>query len=159
MTPATVATAPIDEEVDTAAETAVEAPTEEVSDTAPDAETAEAAESTESTENADKPKRGRPKSTAKKTRTVELVLTVTGTLDGSWQADLVHGTKRVVSGLTIPAAAVSRAAQELHPEVAKAIDSVISDAREQHETRLRELEAEVAKVKQALADLGDAPSE
>lgn len=118
---------------------------------------AESPEPTDAVEAADKPKRGRPKNTAKKTRTVELILTVTGTLDGSWQADLVHGTTRVVSGLSIPAAAVSRAAQELHPDVAKAIDTVISDAREQHEARLRELEAEVAKVKQALADLGETP--
>jgi hypothetical protein len=104
----------------------------------------------------EKPKRGtRTKSTAKKTRTVELTLTVTGTLDGAWQADLMHGSNRVVQGLSIPAAAVSKAAQELHPEIAEAIDEVINAAREQHESRLRELEAEVAKVKQALADLGD----
>jgi hypothetical protein len=120
--------------------------------------TAEAVEEP-TAEQAEKPKRGRPKSSAKKTRTVELILTVTGTLDGSWQADLVHGTNRVVSGLSIPATAVSRAAQELHPDVAKAIDTVISDAREQHEARLRELEAEVAKVRQALADLGESPTE
>ena len=133
---------------------------EAIEETAAPAESAEPTEAVEAAEEqADKPKRGRPKSTAKKTRTVELILTVTGTLDGSWQADLVHGTTRVVSGLSIPAAAVSRAAQELHPDVAKAIDTVISDAREQHEARLRELEAEVAKVKQALADLGETPAE
>nr|CEL16626.1 hypothetical protein [Kibdelosporangium sp. MJ126-NF4]CTQ89023.1 hypothetical protein [Kibdelosporangium sp. MJ126-NF4] len=104
----------------------------------------------------EKPKRAaRTKSTAKKTRTVELTLTVTGTLDGAWQADLMHGTSRVVQGLTIPAAAVSKAAQELHPEIAEKIDEVINAAREQHESRLRELEEEMAKVKQALADLGD----
>jgi hypothetical protein len=104
----------------------------------------------------DKPKRGaRTKSTAKKTRTVELTLTVTGTLDGAWQADLMHGTTRVVQGLSVPAAAVAKAAQELHPEIAEKIDEVITAAREQHESRLRELEAEVAKVKQALADLGE----
>ncbi|CAM3719560.1 DUF6319 domain-containing protein [Kibdelosporangium persicum] len=104
----------------------------------------------------EKPKRAtRTKSTAKKTRTVELTLTVTGSLDGAWQADLMHGTTRVVQGLTIPAAAVAKAAQELHPEIAEKIDEVITAAREQHESRLRELEAEMAKVKQALADLGE----
>ena len=104
----------------------------------------------------EKPKRAaRAKSTAKKTRTVELTLTVTGTLDGNWQADLMHGTSRVVQGLTIPAASVAKAAQELHPEIAEKIDEVINAAREQHESRLRELEEEMAKVKQALADLGD----
>ncbi|GAB2974188.1 DUF6319 family protein [Saccharothrix stipae] len=97
----------------------------------------------------------RPKSTAKKTRTVELTLTVTGTADGEWQADLVHGTKRVVQGLTISAAAVSRAAKELHDDIAGGIDEVIEAARSQHRTRMEELEAELAKVKAALAELSD----
>ncbi|TQM80030.1 hypothetical protein FHX81_2353 [Saccharothrix saharensis] len=97
----------------------------------------------------------RPKSTAKKTRTVELTLTVTGTADGEWQADLVHGTKRVVQGLPISAAAVSRAAKELHDDIAGGIDEVIEAARAQHRTRMEELEAELAKVKAALAELSD----
>ncbi|MER5261585.1 DUF6319 family protein [Actinosynnema sp. NPDC002837] len=102
-----------------------------------------------------KPAAKRPKSTAKKTRTVELTLTVTGTADGEWQADLVHGTKRVVQGLTISAAAVSRAAKELHDDIAGGIDEVIEAARAQHRTRMEELEAELAKVKAALAELSD----
>ncbi|XVS66379.1 DUF6319 family protein [Actinosynnema sp. CA-299493] len=97
----------------------------------------------------------RPKSTAKKTRTVELTLTVTGTADGDWQADLVHGTKRVVQGLSISAAAVSRAAKELHDDIAGGIDEVIETARAQHRTRMEELEAELARVKAALAELSD----
>ncbi len=97
----------------------------------------------------------RPKSTAKKTRTVELTLTVTGTADGEWQADLVHGTKRVVQGLSISAAAVSRAAKELHDDIAGGIDEVIEAARDQHRTRMEELEAELARVKAALAELSD----
>jgi hypothetical protein len=102
-----------------------------------------------------KPAAKRPKSTAKKTRTVELTLTVTGTADGEWQADLVHGTKRVVQGLSISAAAVSRAAKELHDDIAGGIDEVIEAARAQHRTRMEELEAELAKVKAALAELSD----
>ncbi|QTR04655.1 hypothetical protein J7S33_07380 [Saccharothrix algeriensis] len=96
-----------------------------------------------------------PKSTAKKTRTVELTLTVTGTADGEWQADLVHGTKRVVQGLAISAAAVSKAAKELHEDIAGGIDEVIEAARSQHRTRMEELEAELAKVKAALAELSE----
>ncbi|MEU6155288.1 DUF6319 family protein [Actinosynnema sp. NPDC047251] len=96
-----------------------------------------------------------PKSTAKKTRTVELTLTVTGTADGEWQADLVHGTKRVVQGLAISAAAVSKAAKELHEDIAGGIEEVIEAARSQHRTRMEELEAELAKVKAALAELSD----
>jgi hypothetical protein len=99
-------------------------------------------------------KRGRkPGSTARKTRTVELTLTVTGTLEGEWQADLSHSGSRVVQGLKIPAAAVSRAAAELHEDISKAIESVLDVARKQHQERLAELEAELTKVKAALADL------
>jgi Family of unknown function (DUF6319) len=104
------------------------------------------------------PKTAKPratKSTAKKTRTVELTLTVTGTADGEWQADLVHGTKRVVQGLVIPAAAVAKAARELHEDIAGGIEEVIEAARSQHRTRMEELEAELAKVKAALAELSE----
>jgi hypothetical protein len=100
-------------------------------------------------------KKTRAKSTAKKTRTVELTLTVTGTAEGEWQADLVHGTTRVVQGLIIPAAAVARAAKELHEDIAGGIETVLQAAREQHRTRMEELEAELAKVKAVLADLSD----
>ncbi|MGX7828340.1 DUF6319 family protein [Actinokineospora sp. 24-640] len=94
-----------------------------------------------------------PASTAKKTRTVELTLTVTGTADGEWQAELSQGGKRVVQGLAVPAAAVSRAAAELHTDISEAIESVLETAREQHRVRMAELEAELNKVKAALADL------
>ena len=104
---------------------------------------------------AEKPKAGRPKSTAKKTRTVELTLTVTGTAEGEWQADLVHGTQRVVSGLVIPAIAVAKAAKELHEDIAEGIESVLEAARDQHRTRMEELEAELAKVKAQLAELSE----
>jgi hypothetical protein len=118
-------------------------------------EPATTAESAESTAEAEAPrKRGRkPGSTARKTRTVELTLTVTGTMEGEWQADLSHSGSRVLQGLSIPAAAVSRAAAELHEDISKAIESVLDVAREQHQSRLAELEAELSKVKQALADL------
>ncbi|GAB2841916.1 DUF6319 family protein [Lentzea nigeriaca] len=104
---------------------------------------------------AEKPKAGRPKSTAKKTRTVELTLTVTGTAEGEWQADLVHGTQRVVSGLVIPAIAVAKAAKELHSDIAEGIETVLEAARDQHRTRMEELEAELAKVKAQLAELSE----
>jgi polyhydroxyalkanoate synthesis regulator phasin len=102
----------------------------------------------------DKPrKRGRQPSTARKTRTVELTLTVTGTAEGEWQAELTQSGKRLLQGLSIPAAAVARAATELHEDIAKAIDTVLDHARQQHRARMEELEAELAKVRQALADL------
>ena len=105
---------------------------------------------------AEKPKpAARAKSTAKKTRTVELTLTVTGTAEGEWQADLVHGTQRVVSGLVIPAIAVAKAAKELHNDIAEGIETVLEAARDQHRTRMEELEAELAKVKAQLAELSE----
>ncbi|RSM39619.1 hypothetical protein DMA12_28995 [Amycolatopsis balhimycina DSM 5908] len=106
---------------------------------------------------APKPKRGRPKgataSTAKKTRTVELILTVTGTADGEWQAELKNGSKWVAKGLEIPAAAVSRAAKELHADLSGPIDEVINQAREAQAAKVAALEAELEKAKQALAEL------
>jgi len=104
---------------------------------------------------AEKPQRKPRKqaSTARKTRTVELTLTVTGTADGDWQAELTQAGKRVVRGLDVTAAAVSRAAAELHEDISKAIESVLDAAREQHQAKVAELEAELAKAKAALAEL------
>lgn len=101
-----------------------------------------------------KPKRGRPKSsTPRKTRTVELTLTVAGTADGEWQAELKHGSKWVAKGLEIPASAVSRAAKELHAELSGPIDEVINEAKQQQQAKVAQLEAELERAKQALADL------
>ena len=120
-----------------------------------DSQAGEAPESTQQSAEPAPPKRGRPRkqSTARKTRSVELVLTVTGTVDGEWQADLKHGSERVVEGLQISAAAVSRAAKELHDDISNGIETVLGAAREQHRSRLEELEAEMQKVKLALAEL------
>ncbi len=134
--------------------------TDTVTDTVVDMDTAvDTNSATPSADEAttDAPRRGRPRkqSTARKTRTVELTLTVTGTADGDWQAELMHGGKRVVQGLSIAAAAVSRAAKELHPDISGGIETVISAARAQHKARMDELQAELDKVKQALAELDD----
>lgn len=109
-------------------------------------------EETEESAAAKKP-RTRKQSTVKKTRSVELTLTVTGTAEGEWQADLTHAGKRVVQGLPVPASAVTKAAAELHQDIFEAIDTVITAAREQQAAKLAELEAEVERVKKALAEL------
>jgi hypothetical protein len=137
--------------------------TESASTSSEGAASSEAAASSEGStepaaEEAPKPKRGRPKgaataSTAKKTRTVELILTVTGTADGEWQAELKNGSKWVAKGLEIPAAAVSRAAKELHSDLSGPIDEVINQAREAQAAKVAALEAELEKAKQALAEL------
>ena len=111
-------------------------------------------EPTEQAEETPKPKRGRPKGApARKTRTVELTLTVTGTADGEWQAELKHGTTWVARGLAISAAAVSRAAKELHEDLSNPIDEVINAARDQQKAKVAQLEAELEQAKQALAEL------
>lgn len=103
-----------------------------------------------------KPKRTKAKSTsARKTRTVELTLTVTGTADGEWQAELKQGSKWVARGLEIPAAAVSRAAKELHDELSVPIDEVINAAREQQQAKVAQLEAELEEAKKTLAHLDE----
>lgn len=132
----------------TPAEPAAEsAATEDASASAPAADEKEVAESP-----APK-KQTRKKSTAKKTRTVELTLTVTGTADGEWQAELLHSGKRVVQGLQVPAAAVSKAAAELHSDISETIEDVLHKARQEQEAKLAELEAEVERVRKALAEL------
>ncbi|KAA2261703.1 hypothetical protein F0L68_15765 [Solihabitans fulvus] len=129
----------------------------DVASAAPSSEGSVSAEGAEEPSENGAAKRGRPRkqSTAKKTRTVELTLTVTGTAEGEWQADLVHGTNRVVRGLSISAAAVARAAKELHPDISEGIETVIDAAREQHRSRMEQLEAELEQVKRALAELND----
>ena len=131
----------------------VSTPSEAQEPATPEATTPEAAPETP----AEAPrKRGRkPGSTARKTRTVELTLTVTGTMDGEWQAELTQSGSRLLQGLSIPAAAVSRAAAELHEDISKAIESVLDAARQQHQARLAELEAELNQVKAKLANLQD----
>ncbi|WP_300008442.1 DUF6319 family protein [Pseudonocardia sp.] len=101
-------------------------------------------------------RRGRPKgSTARTTRTVELTLTVSGTADGEWQAELKKGSSWITRGLPVTAAAVSRAAAELHPEVAEPIDAVIGAAREQRAARVAALEAELEQARKALAEMDE----
>lgn len=104
----------------------------------------------------EKRRRGRPKgSSARTTRTVELILTVSGTADGEWQAELKQGSTWLTRGLPVSAAAVSRAAAELHPELAEPIDARIGAAREERAARVATLEAELEQARKALAEFDD----
>jgi hypothetical protein len=89
----------------------------------------------------------------KKTKTLELTLTVTGTADGEWRAELKQGTTFLARNLAVAAAAVSRAAKELHEDLAAPIDEVIEEARAQQAARVATLEAELEAARRALADL------
>jgi Family of unknown function (DUF6319) len=93
------------------------------------------------------------KSAGKKTKTLELTLTVTGTADGEWRAELKQGTTYLARNLAVAAAAVSRAAKELHKDLSTPIDEVIEMARSQQAARVAALEAELETARKALADL------
>jgi pyruvate/2-oxoglutarate dehydrogenase complex dihydrolipoamide acyltransferase (E2) component len=95
------------------------------------------------------------KAAAKKTKTLELTLTVTGTADGEWHAELKQGSTYLARNLAVAAAAVSRAAKELHEDLSTPIDEVIEAAREQQAARVAALEAELEAARKALADLAD----
>ncbi|MGC4943618.1 DUF6319 family protein [Kribbella sp. DT2] len=152
--------------VDTPAE-AIDTPTDATAPavTAPDA----AAEDTSSTDDpastpaeatsapvAEKPKKApAKKAAAKKTKTLELTLTVTGTADGEWKAELKQGNSYIAKNLLVAAAAVSRAAKELHEDLSGPIDEVIDAAREQQAAKVAALEAELEAAKRALAELDD----
>jgi Family of unknown function (DUF6319) len=121
--------------------------TSPVSTQAPDAAAAEASAE-------EKPRKAPAKKAAgKKTKTLELTLTVTGTADGEWHAELKQGTTFLARNLAVAAAAVSRAAKELHEDLATPIDEVIEEARSQQAARVTALEAELEAARKALADL------
>jgi hypothetical protein len=104
----------------------------------------------------DKPKKApAKKAAAKKTKTLELTLTVTGTADGEWHAELKQGSTYLARNLAVAAAAVSRAAKELHEDLSTPIDEVIEAAREQQAAKVAALEAELEAARKALADLAD----
>jgi hypothetical protein len=112
------------------------------------------APSATSEEAPEKPKRGRPKgSTARTTRVVELTLTVSGTADGEWQAELKRGSVWLARALPVSAAAVAKAAAELHPEIAGSIEEVVAEARATREAKVAELEAQLEQARKALAEL------
>src|SRR4051794_6641564 len=93
------------------------------------------------------------KSTGKRGKTLELTLTVTGSADGEWRAELKQGSSYLARNLAVAAAAVSRAAKELHEDLSAPIDEVIEEARSQQAARVAVLEAELEAARRALADL------
>lgn len=102
----------------------------------------------------EKPKKAPAKKpAAKRTKTLELVLTVIGTADGEWRAELKQGTSYLARNLTVAAAAVSRAAKELHDDLSGPIEEVIAEARSQQAAKIAVLEAELEAAKKVLAEL------
>jgi len=101
----------------------------------------------------EKPVRAPRKTAGKKTKTLELTLTVIGTADGEWRAELKQGTTFLARDLAVAAAAVSRAAKELHDDLSTPIDAVIEEARSQQAAKVAALEAELEAARRTLADL------
>lgn len=93
------------------------------------------------------------KAAGKRSKTIELTLTVTGTADGEWHAELKQGTTYLARNLAVAAAAVSRAAKELHDDLATPIDEIIEEARSQQAARVAALEAELEAARKVLSDL------
>jgi hypothetical protein len=93
------------------------------------------------------------KAAGKRTKTVELTLTVTGTADGDWRAELKHGSTFLARNIAVAAAAVSRAARELHEDLSTPIDEIIEGARSQQAAKVAALEAELEAARKALAEL------
>ncbi|WP_204250123.1 DUF6319 family protein [Mycolicibacterium goodii] len=101
----------------------------------------------------DTPAKAPRKSAGRRSKTIELILTVTGTADGDWRAELKQGSTFLARNLAVTAAAVSRAAKELHEEISTPLDAVIAEARAQQAARVAALEAELEAARRALADL------
>ena len=122
----------------------------------PEVEDKTVAEGTSVENTAAKPKKAPAKKAApKKTKTLELTLTVTGTADGEWHAELKQGSTYLARNLAVAAAAVSRAAKELHEDISTPIDEVIEAAREQQAKKVAALEAELEAARRALAELAE----
>ncbi len=89
----------------------------------------------------------------RKAKTIELTLTVTGSADGEWHAELKQGSTYLARNVAVAAAAVSRAARELHEDLSTPIDAVIEEARSQQAAKVAALEAELEAARKVLADL------
>ena len=77
-----------------------------------------AAEKTAAEKTAGEPTRaGRGKTRSARTKTLVLTLTVTGTADGEWRAELKQGTSYLARNVAVAAAAVSRAARKTRPRM------------------------------------------
>ncbi|OBF16750.1 DUF6319 family protein [Mycobacterium sp. ACS4331] len=93
------------------------------------------------------------KAAGRKAKTLELTLTVIGTADGEWRAELKQGSTFLARDVAVAAAAVSRAARELHEDLSTPIDAIIDEARSQQAAKVAALEAELEAARKALAGL------
>jgi len=83
----------------------------------------------------------------------EVTITLTSTVEGEWAAEVLVGVKRTLRQAALSPSAVAQAAKLLHPEVASAVDAVLSAARETHLARVEQLRAELELAQKALDEL------
>jgi hypothetical protein len=99
------------------------------------------------------PREKAPAAAAKKAKTPEVTVTLSGTADGEWTVDVVNGKKRTVRGLSVAGATVAQAAKLLHPEVAEVVDSVLESVRTSQRAKVEQLQAELESARRLLDEL------
>ena len=92
-------------------------------------------------------------STAKKTRVADVVITISGSVDGDWTVDVVAAKKKALKALPVTPAVVGQAAKALHPDVAESIEAILEQAREQQTAKVEQLRAELEAAQKALEEL------
>ncbi|AHI00124.1 hypothetical protein GCM10010174_82370 [Kutzneria viridogrisea] len=128
--------------------------TEVTESTSAPAEEAPAGEATPEGTPAPAAKKPRPAaSTAKKTRVADVVITISGSIDGDWTVDVVAAKKKALRAVQVTPAVVGAAAKALHPEVHESIEAVLEQAREQQTAKVEQLRAELEAAQKALEDL------
>lgn len=99
------------------------------------------------------PKKPRQASTVKKTRVADVVITISGSVDGDWTVDVVAAKKKALRAVQVTPAVVGAAAKALHPEVHESIEAVLEQAREQQTAKVEQLRAELEAAQKALEEL------
>jgi hypothetical protein len=98
---------------------------------------------------AKRPTRGRGRQPA------PITVTLSSTPDGEWTVEVQAGSRRTVRPQPVSAGSVAAAAKALGGDIEQAIDGAITAAREQQQTRVAQLEAELEVARRALAELSD----
>jgi hypothetical protein len=87
-------------------------------------------------------------------RSAAITVSLTATTDGEWTVEVLAGTKRVVTAMPVPVAAVAAAARSLPPAVAEAIESSLEGVRQRQRERVEQLRAELDAAQRLLDQLG-----
>jgi hypothetical protein len=83
----------------------------------------------------------------------EVTVTLHATSQGEWTVEVMVGSKRSVKARPVAAVAIAKAAKELPDEVEHAISAVLAEARQRHQERVAQLQAELEAAQRALKEL------